>query len=246
MIFVEIFFTTLIATTLSAMSGGGSSLMNIPIFLSLGISFPLATFIQKLSSAFWVLPSAYNYLKSKKLEWNFVIWWWLLGTIGVYLGVIFVIETNQRILELLVGIIILFLVIYVTFKKDLGLMEKKVSKRMKILSYIFAPFLGFYESFFGSANGIAFAIVNIKTRGFDFKDSLGYYFLVAFPWEIVAVAIFIQKGIFDIGLAIPSILGSFVGGYIGSKYASSKGNKFIKICFVTIGSVLGLKLLLGL
>jgi len=41
-------------------------------------------------------------------------------------------------------------------------------------------------------------------------------------------------------------IGSISGGFIGSRFAKNKGNKFIKILFMIIGGVLGIKLLFGL
>ena len=45
---------------------------------------------------------------------------------------------------------------------------------------------------------------------------------------------------------IPAIIGSVIGGFIGSKYAKYKGDRFIKLMFVTVGGFLGFKLLFGI
>ena len=80
---------------------------------------------------------------------------------------------------------------------------------------------------------------------FDFIDALGYYFAIAFSWVVFAAVFLIVQGYFSWAVVIPIVLGSLVGGYIGSKYAKYKGNQFIKIVFVIFGTVLGLKLLAG-
>lgn len=241
-----IFITTFIATVLSSMSGGGASIINLPVFLSLGISFPLAVTIQKISSAFWFLPASYNYLKDRKVDWRFLLGFASIGLVGAYLGVLFVITINQRILELSIGCLILFLVVYTYFKKDLGLKEKPVySPLRQLLAYPFALLLGFYESIFGAGNGILLALVTFYTKGFDFIDALGYYFSIGFFWVVFAAALFIQKGYFDLALTIPAVIGSVLGGYVGSRYAKYKGNQFIKLVFMVIGGVLGIKLVLG-
>lgn len=165
----------------------------------------------------------------------------------MFVGTAFVITVNQRVMQIVIGVLILALVTYTLFKKQAGLTETKVYPRLRQrVAYLFAPVLGFYEAIFGSGNGIMFAIVTLKTKGFDFVDALGYYYAVCFPWEIVASILFISKGYFDWNVMLPTILGSIIGGFIGSKYAKYKGNKFIKIMFVSIGTVLGVKLLLGL
>lgn len=229
------------------MSGGGASVIIIPAFLLMGISFPLATAAQKVSSIFWVLPAAYNYLKDRKVDWFFLLLFSGVGLLGVYIGVSLVVLVNPRVMQIVIGILILILVTYTLFKNDIGLAENQVySKIRKGVSYIFAPILGFYEGIFGSGNGIMFAFVTLKTRGFDFVDALGYYFAVAFPWEIFAAIILLSQGYFDWAIMVPTVLGSVIGGYIGSRYAKYKGNKFIKTMFVVIGAVLGIMLLVGM
>ena len=126
-------------------------------------------------------------------------------------------------------------------------MEQRIySKLRQSLAYVFALVLGFYESIFGSGNGIMFAMVTFHTKGFDFVDALGYYFSAAFPWVIFAAGLLISKGHFSSAVMIPAVIGSVIGGYAGSKFARYKGNHFIKMMFIIIGGILGLKLVLGI
>ncbi len=241
-----IFLVSIFATLLSSMSGGGASVVMVPVMRWLGISFPMAMSTQKLSSIFWVLPASRNYLKDRVVNWKFLALFSTIGLIGVYLGVIIVLRLNQRTMEIFIGILILILVLYTLLDKKMGLeVEKTYSKFSKTLSYIFAPILGFYESLFGSGNGIMFAIVGLKTRGFDFINALGYYYSVAFPWEVFATILYIYKGYYSPAIMAPAVFGSLIGGYAGSRYAKYKGNKFIKLMFVIVGTVLGLKLIFG-
>lgn len=243
---LEIFFTALFATFISSMSGGGASIIAIPIFLSMGISFPLATTIQQISSTFWVLPAARNYLKDKRIDWIFLSLFSLIGLIGVIIGIIFLLSISQRNLEIIIGTIIVLLVIYIFFRKDFGLVKIKIgSYWRRILAYPFALIMGFYESIFGSGNGLFFSVVSIYTRGFVLKESLGYYYAIAFPWVLLSAILLISKGYYNVSFMIAGVIGAVIGGYFGSKYASYKGNKFIKTIFCIIGLVLGLKLILG-
>ena len=242
-----ILVTTFIATVLSAMSGGGSSVITLPVFLAIGLPFPTAMSVIKLSAIFWVAPTAFTYLKGKRIEWKFLILFSVIGLIGSFLGVQAAIVIKQRYLEIAIGALIILLVIYTYFHKGLGVREhiKEYSPMRKALAYPFAIVLGFYESIFGSGNGILFAMVTFFTRGFDFIDALGHYFAIGFLWVAFAAFLFIQKGYYDFYLAVPAVIGSVAGGVLGAKYAKYKGNKFIKIMFMIVGGVLGVKLLLG-
>ncbi|MFH0890698.1 MAG: sulfite exporter TauE/SafE family protein [Candidatus Liptonbacteria bacterium] len=244
--FVLIFLTAALATILSSMSGGGSSIIALPIFLSMGIEFPVATVMQKVSACFWVLPSAFNYLKGRKVDWAFVAIFSLVGLVGAYFGVLSVINLDQRILKTIVGWFIVILVVHIYFKEEAGSPKEFIrSKSKEIVSYILALPMGFYESILGSGNGIIFATVSLYAKGFDFISALGYYFMVAFSWVVLATVVLVGKGFFSWGLVVPAVLGSLAGGYAGSRFARFKGNKFIKIVFVVVGGFLGIKLIFG-
>jgi uncharacterized membrane protein YfcA len=246
MIDLFVFITALVATMLSSMSGGGSSIIAIPVLLSLGVSFPVATAAMDICAMFWVVVAAYNYLHGKKINWRFLIIYALLGLLGVWLGVFAVLNISQRILNLTVGTIILVLVIYTYFRKPNQSASKAEIKKWDLWAYITAPFVGFYETFFGSGNGIIFSTITHKAKGFDFMTSLGYYYAIACPWCAISAILLIQKGCWNTHIDIAVVLGSLIGSYVGSKYARYKGNAFIKLAFVIIGGVLGLKMLLGL
>jgi uncharacterized membrane protein YfcA len=228
------------------MSGGGSSIIAIPLFATMNISLVLATAIQKVSAVFWVIPAARNYLTDRKIDWRFLIFFTILGLIGVFLGVILLVSITQQSLKVLIGVLILIMVFYVFLKKDFGLKsEKEVPNWKKRLSYVFAPLFGFYESIFGSGNGILFSVAGVKTRGYELSESLGYYYAIAFAWVVVTAAILISKGFYDVPIMTIAVIGSTLGGHLGSKFARYKGNKFIKYVFCIIGLILGLKLIVG-
>jgi len=241
-----IFLISIVGTIVSSMSGGGASVITIPVFIALGMSFPMALALHLLSCVFWVLPSSRNYLRGREINWKFLLLYSALGLIGVYFGIHFISTTDERFLKIGAGAIILFVVAFTYFKKKLGLREQssKSSLKEKIM-YVFSVPMGFYESVFGSGNGAIFSFLSFQFRGFDFIDALGYYYAISFPWTIYAAYRLISRGHFNWAYAIPAIAGSLIGGYIGSKYGRHKGNAFIKIVFIVVGGALGLKLVLG-
>lgn len=242
-----IFLITFFAALLSSMSGGGTGIIIFPVFLSMGMSFPLVSAISSINSTVWVLPASRNYLKGRNINWLLIFIFSIIGLVGCYLGVLLITNINQRILGICVGVIIIFLVVYTYFSQSVGLAEHKVYSRFRqAIAYPFALLLGFYETVFGSGNGIIFAMLTFYTKGFDFIDALGHYYAISFSWALFAAILLIEKGYYNIQIMIFSATGAVLGAYIGSQYAKNKGNKFIKIVFVIIGGILGLKLIFGL
>lgn len=243
--FLIIFSVTFVATLFSSMAGGGSSIITLPVFLWLGMSYPLAISIQKISGVFWTLPVAYNYLHDRKIDFKFIFFVTFVGLFGTYFGVEFITSFDQEILQFVIGFVILFLVIVTFFRKDIGIHEKHLKSKLKeMLIYPVSFVLGFYEGIFGGGNGLFFSFAFARLRGLDFVDAIGNYFILAFVWLVFGSFMLISKGYFDIHYLIPSILGSVLGGYTGSRYAKYKGNKFMKYAFCCVGLVLGVKLIL--
>lgn len=241
-----VFLTSFVATFLSSMSGAGAGLIAVPVWFLLGMSYPVAMTVEIACSAVWVLPASYNYLHERKIDWGFLLIFGLIGTVGALIGAMTVAALDTPLVRVLIGAIILLLVGHTLLKKDMGLHEKRMTSRLrKAAAYPFAALLGFYEIVFGAGNAIAFSIVTFWTRGFDFMDALGNYYAVAFPWSLLALILLIHEGYFVPAFAIPAIIGSLIGGYMGSRLARYRGNTFIKTMFVLIGGVLGLKLLIG-
>ena len=67
-----IFLVSAIATGFSSLSGAGKTLITVPIWLAMGIPPIQAIFSEKISDLFQCPLSAWNYLKSEKIDWTFV------------------------------------------------------------------------------------------------------------------------------------------------------------------------------
>jgi uncharacterized membrane protein YfcA len=106
--------------------------------------------------------------------------------------------------------------------------------------------MGFYEGMLGSGNSLAASLLFCVGRGYDLISALGHYYVLAFAWCALAAASCMGLGYGDVGLRVPAALGSCAGGYLGSRVAGERGSGFVRTVFVAAGSLLGLKLLLGL
>ena len=244
---VLVFAVAFIAALLSSMSGGGAGIILFPSLLLMGFSYPLVAAISAVDSVFWVLPAARNYLKGRKIHWTLIIVFSLVGLIGCYLGVLLLTHINQRILEICVGALIVFLVVYTYFRKGFGMVKQTIySRTRRAIAYPFSLLLGFYETVFGSGNGILFTTLTFYTNGFDFIDGLSHYYVISFSWALFAAILLAKQGYYNVPVMAAAAIGSVAGGYLGSHYAKRKGNAFIRLLFVIIGGILGCKMLLGL
>ncbi len=244
LLLIFIFLTAFVATLISSMSGGGSSIIAIPVYLMLGIPFPAARIIQMVNGAFWTPVAAWNFLRGRRLEIGFVTIFTILGFLGMYAGIMAIVLVPDRTLKILVGCLIFMAVLLVYFRGSLGIEKRERQSRFKrLMGYPFSIILGFYEVILGSGNGIFLSIVTCETRGYDMIDALGAYFVIGFFWDVFGLIFLYQWGHVDPILLIPAVTGAILGSFIGSRFARAKGNAFIKNIFVGIGIILAFKMI---
>ncbi|BCS52932.1 UPF0721 transmembrane protein [Geobacter sp. SVR] len=219
-------------------------MLTTPVWLSLGFPLPVAIASNQMNGAAWTLIAARNYLRGKTLDWTLIRFMIGFGLAGAYAGTLLVRGVDEQILKRVVGLVIISLVAAVGFSPSLGRGESEPRLSRRVTGMLAFP-LGAYESFFGSGNGLFTSFLLSKTRGFPLLTALGYYYVVAFTWNCFAVVIFISAGFADARLMIPSTAGAVLGAYCGSRLGRSKGYGFVRVLFLTVGGILGVKLALG-
>jgi uncharacterized membrane protein YfcA len=232
------------ATLMSSMSGGGSSMITVPTWLMLGYPLPLAMATVSVSGATWTLFAAKTYLQGQNIDRKLLAGLIAFGLLGAFCGTQVVMYGNPKLLQRIVGWIILALVAYAFVRKDFGTKTGPAKVSVPITSIAGLP-LGFYDAFFGSGNGYFVAAVLSSARGFDLLQALGYYYVLAFAWCTFAASIYIHGGNWNLWLMIPAVLGSVAGAILGSKIGKRHGAQFVKRIFLAIGTILGAKLAIG-
>lgn len=242
--FMIVFSVAFLASLLSSMSGAGSAMLTTPVWLSLGFPLPVAIASNQMNGAAWTLIAARNYLKGRILDWPLIRYMVGFGLVGAYGGTIIVRSVDVHLLQRVIGCIIIGLVAVVGLSQSLGREESEPNLSRAMTGVLAFP-LGVYESFFGSGNGLFTAILLTKSRGLSLLTSLGYYYIVAFTWNCFAVSIYIASGLGNSRLMLPSTAGSMLGAYFGSRIGRRKGYGLVRVLFLTLGGILGMKLAFG-
>jgi len=243
-VIVIVFLTSFIATLLSSMSGVGVGIIAVPIFLWLGLSFPAIEAMGNINSVFWVIPASWNYLRGKEKNWVLILLFSFIGLVGAYGGALVVMHTPEKLVNILVGLLILLVIGIFTLRPSMGVQKTGPTSLLRRgVAYLFSPILGFYEVFFGVGNGLLFSLLMIETRGFDLVTALGHYYAISFLWALIGGFLLLHSGFGEIPLVVASVIGTVVGGYVGSRYARNMGNRFIRRMVITIGILFALRLL---
>ncbi len=246
--YIILFIISLVANTFSAFAGGGAGLFQLPALLFLGATFSMALATHKLASVALGIGATFRHWRDSQLNRRYIGLILVSGLPGVFIGANIVLAIPDRIAEICLGILTLFLGIYSCFKANLGQTQQLLvlDNYRLIVGMSVLMFIGILNGSLTSGTGLFVTIWLVRWFGFDYKHAVAYTLvLVGLFWNgFGAITLGLQTPI--IWDWIPSLLlGSFIGGYLGAHLSIRQGNKWIKIVFEILSIAVGIKLIIG-
>ncbi|NOQ82189.1 MAG: TSUP family transporter, partial [Methylophaga sp.] len=211
-----------------------------------GLSFSIALATHKVASVALGLGAVLRYMSTSKLEKQFVLMMLLAGIPGVILGSRIILFVPEDIAILALGILTGGLGLYSIFKSTLG--QDYLPSHRNRLGYIFGGgvlfLLGVLNGSLTSGTGLFVTLWLVSWFGMDYQRAVAYTLtLVGLFWN--------AAGALTLGLLtvihwewLPALLlGSLIGGYLGSHFAIKHGNRWIKRAFELVTLIISAKLI---
>ena len=247
--FSQIFLgiVSIISNFISALSGGGAGLMQLPALLFCGLPFSKALATHKVASVALGIGASIPHLKRNTLKKEYVFLILISGIPGVLLGAYTALILPSEFSTTLLGILTLFLGFYSINNKQLGSSNQTIllSKLRIFFGFLGLFVIGFLNGYLSSGTGLFVTIWIITIFNLSFSVAVAYtLILVGIFWNgIGALSLGLSGNI--IWKFIPIlILGSLIGGYFGAYFSIIKGSKFIKVVFEIVSLSVGISLLI--
>lgn len=236
-----------LASFVDSIAGGGG-LISVPAFMLAGLPPHMVLGTNKFSATAGSFTSSLQFIKSGKANFKLLKYLIPFTFIGSMLGVRAVLHIDQKFLNVLVLILIMFIGIYTLFSKSLGLKDnfQGLTNKNIILGIFLALSLGFYDGFFGPGTGsfLVFGFINIF--GFNFVSSSANARILNFVSNVTALVLFALSGKINYSIGLPVALSMIIGAKLGTTVALSKGSRLIKPIFVTMSLAVAVKMFTGL
>ncbi len=241
-----LFFISLVANTFSSLAGGGAGLIQLPALLMLGLPFSTALATHKIASVALGLGATVRYLKEDMVQRKIALLMLISGVPGVILGGFVIVNIPDEIATVALGILTILLGLYSIINPKLGTIkqETNMNQRGFIIGGLVLCFIGFLNGSLTSGTGLFATLFLVRWFGLDYKHAVAYTLvMVGVFWNATgAITVGILSNIqWDWLIAL--LMGSFIGGYLGSHLAMMKGNMLIKRSYEIITIAIGLKLL---
>ena len=222
---------------------GAGGLISVPSLIFLGLPPQIAIATDRFGTIGQTLTSLVRFWKAKKIVWKFVPVLAFISLFGSLIGANILLNVNPKILESVVGALILILLPLIFLKRNIGVQRTKMSNTKMVIGLIIYFFIMIFGGFFGQGTGPLIFYVSTFFLGFTMIEVLATGII---PWVVLSLSsliIFGLNGIIDYKTGIVLLTGMAIGGYIGAHVALKKGDLWVKRLFVLFVIISGAKLL---
>jgi len=243
-----LFLLSLVANAFSAFSGGGAGLIQLPVLIFLGLPFSIALATHKVASVALGIGATVRHLREEPLERRLAATILATGLPGVVLGANLILDIEERVAEVALGLLTSGLGIYSWLHPDLGQTVVPVNRgrrgRLVGGGVLFA--IGILNGSLTSGTGLFVTLWLIRWFGLDYRRAIAYtLILVGVFWNGTGALTLGILGNIRWGWLPALLLGSLLGGYIGAHIAIRSGNRWIKRAFELVTLLIGIKLIVG-
>lgn len=222
---------------------GAGGLISVPSLVFLGLPPQIAIATDRLGTIGQTFTALIKFWKAKKIVWKYVPILAVISLAGSLIGANILLNVDQKILESVVGVLILILLPLIFLKKDLGVKQAKPSRSKTIVGLLVYFAIMIFAGFFGQGTGPMIFYALTFFLGLTMIEVLGTGIIPWFVLSISSVIIFALNGIIDYKIGIVLFVTMSIGSYIGAHVAIKKGDLWVKRLFVLFVIILGIKLL---
>jgi len=242
---IALAFVGFCAGYIDAVAGGGG-MLNLPALLFAGVPPVSALAVSKMSAIAGTVLAVIKYTLSRKVHWKTVAIAALPCLIASYLGGKAALMLSASVLAWAI-LICIPIALVIVLRDPVNSNDNEVSDIPKTLMAI-TP-IGFYDGILGPGTGTYMTIAVKKILKFNLLKSTATIKPLNLLSNIGAAVAFIFAGKVIWAIAIPMVIASSIGGWLGSHSAIKGGDIFIRRLLVVVLIIMLianlLKMLLG-
>lgn len=243
-IIVFILAIGVVAGFLNTVAGGGS-LITLPILIFLGLPTAVANGTNRVALVVQNTVAVWNFRRKGFFDWKMGLLFGIPAMIGSILGAQLAIKTPDETFNKILAVIML-LVLWLTIKppkkKTNSESDTQLSRNQKILGVIGFTLIGLYGGFVQAGVGFIIMAFTNTLIGMSLVKINSIKVLVVGLYMITSLVTFIIHGNVQWTYGLVLAVGNGFGAWLGSSFAVSKGEKWIKFFLVVTVLIMSIKL----
>lgn len=232
-----------LAGFIDAIAGGGG-LISLPAYMIVGLPAHIAIGTNKLSAAMGTALATYRFGKSGYIKLKLALICAGFAIIGSTIGANIALLINEDMFKIIMLVILPLTAFYLIRSKnfDKSNETKPYSYTKTIaLSLPISFVVGIYDGFYGPGTGTFLLLLFTGLAHMSLNMAAGTTKAINLVTNVTAIVVFILNGTILYSLGIVAGLFSIAGNYIGTKYFSKKGAKFVKPVIIVVLSIFFIK-----
>lgn len=222
--------------------GGGGGLISLPAYTLAGLPYDIASGCNKFSACFGTLSATLRYFRSGKILWRPALWAAIAALPGAWLGTWLSNRLGNGFMHLFMICAIPVVAVLVLLKKNDAALSKPVTPLRLALCGVSGLCVGFYDGFFGPGTGTFLILLFTSLTGMDMVTASATAKPVNLASNLSSLLTRLASGQVIFALAVPAMLFSVAGGWLGSKLALTRGARFIRCVMLGVLALLLAKL----
>ncbi len=227
---------------------GGGGLIQLPalvIAVPQNVSTPFILGTNKLSSFFGTLSASWVYLRRIRVHLALLVPLVIGAFAGSAVGAALSRFVPREVLTPIVLAAVVVVAVYTLLKPQMGLHHEPRHTRTASVAWraaLIGVLVGFYDGILGPGTGSFFVILLVGVLGFGFLQASVNAKIANLTTNLAALAVYGVHGeiILVLGIAMAAL--NMTGGFIGARMATRNGNRFVRIVFLVVLSLLIVKL----
>jgi uncharacterized membrane protein YfcA len=243
LLLIVTFIVALLSSIMSGLSGGGGGFIMTPFFLLIGLT-PQQIVANGAIAGMGLGSSSLFAMRGKRLLERQFLWpLTLLAVVFTILAMFVLSKIHGNTFQVAIGILLVILAPTLFIKKT-GLQPGERSKRSILAGYSTYALILFTSSL-GSGLATLLFLPMMFLMGMGALQANALRRVLMTLQAFISLCIILPQGFVVWGYAISTLLGCYIGGFIGTKIALRQGERFIKYGLAAVMVVSGLMLLLS-
>lgn len=215
--------------------GGGGGLISLPAYLLAGLPPAMASGSNKLSASAGTLIAAIKYYRGGKV----LILPALAAAAGAFPGAYLGAEALKAVSEefaraFMLGAIPIAAIAVVLVKPSQSGAARFQGAKMLWLCFGIGCICGAYDGFFGPGTGTIYIALFTGLTGMEMVTASGSAKIANLSSNLAALVSMMLSGDVCFPLAIPAMVFSIAGGYLGAKFAIKRGAKAVRVVMLLV------------
>ena len=237
-----------LASFIDSIAGGGG-LIALPAYIFAGLPIHTAYGTNKFSGTTGTATAVVNYVRAGCVDWGAAMAGCIGALPGSWIGTRLALSLSPRALQVCLMILLPLVGVFIFTGrgiKDPGTPGPRSARFRLIISALTGLVFGCYDGFFGPGAGMFMTLALSGLARLELIKSVGTTKLINFSSNIASMLTWLINGKIFFPVALPCMICSAAGSFLGSRMAIKIGRKFVRPVLALVAILLFVKILLDL